>query len=377
MRQHAILAVFCFIGLLIASSLSLIASRYFLSQVRKSEKHLEQRVNERTKEIETLQNLATQLTACNSKKEALEVIKLITSILLPRFAGALALYNSSKDKLEVVENWNGRWQGEKIYSPDQCWALRSGQTHFGDPRAGNMTCNHSDSQEDKMLCIPIVAQGMTYGVLHFSSSRKTEWTPEEYQLTSAVAEHASLTLASLESRESLRQQAIRDPLTGLYNRRYLFETIEQELSRASRRNQSIGILMVDIDHFKKFNDEFGHDIGDFILSEFGRLIKMIIRNEDIACRFGGEEFTILLPETGRDEAFRVAEKIRIKIRDYDFILKNRSYGPIKLSVGVVSFPENGKTADHLLKMADNALYEAKQAGRDRVVLAENLNKNTG
>ena len=370
LHQRFIFGSFCLIALMVAVSLSLIASRYLLSIVKKDKQSLEQRVKKRTKEIEILLNTDTQLTACNSIEEALEVIKLGTALLLPRVTGTLALFRSSKDKLEIVESWNGQWQGEASYSPDQCWALRTGQPHRGNYSTGTIICNHSSCREEKILCIPIVAQGVTHGVLHFSSDKDMEWTPEENQLAFAVAEHASLTLANLKLRENLKQQAIRDPLTGLYNRRYLREAMDHELNRASRRSTNLGVLMLDLDHFKRFNDEHGHDTGDFILSEFSRLVRLVIRDEDIPCRYGGEEFTILLPETNRDGTFNVAEKIRKKIRENVFLSENQSYGPITLSIGAACFPENGKTADLLLKKADDALYEAKKTGRDRVVLCE-------
>jgi len=370
MRQRMVLGGFGIASLLIATFLSILISRHLLTLVKEGKLDLERRVLERTKEIEILQNLGTQLTACNSKEEALEVIKIVTSILLPRFCGTLALFRSSKDTLEIVQTWNGIWQGKANYTHDECWSLRIGQAHLGDPDSGNMRCSHSRDQAEQMLCLPLIAQGVTHGVLHFSSLIKTEWKPEEKQLAAAVAEHASLTLASLELRETLRQQAIRDPLTGLYNRRYLLETMEHELGRASRRNQNLGLLMIDLDHFKKFNDEYGHDTGDFILSELGRLLRMTIRTEDVPCRYGGEEFIILLPETNRDNVFFVAEKIASTIREHAFLFGNRSFGPITLSIGVATFPQNGQTAEHLFKQADQALYKAKKNGRNRVMFAE-------
>ncbi|MCG8684745.1 MAG: GGDEF domain-containing protein [Desulfobacterales bacterium] len=176
-----------------------------------------------------------------------------------------------------------------------------------------------------------------------------------------------MTLANLDLRDSLRQQAIRDPLTGLYNRRYLLETMEHEISRSSRKKSEMGLMMIDLDYFKKFNDTYGHDIGDFILAEFGRLIQLIIREEDIACRYGGEEFTLMLPETGKNDTLKVAEKIRNHIQAHKFYFNNKSYAPITLSIGIAVFPHDGKTTSTLLKQADEALYQAKDQGRNQVV----------
>ncbi|MGD9160031.1 MAG: diguanylate cyclase [Desulfobacteraceae bacterium] len=367
--QRFVLWGFCFVALAVACFLSILASRYLLSLVKKGEFYLEETVLKRTKTIEMLQNLATQLTACNSSDESLEVIKLIASKLLPKYTGTLALFRASKDRLEIAKSWNGEWDGENTYSPDQCWALRTGRSHIGSQDSGNMICTHSLNLEGKMLCFPLIAQGETHGVLHFYSQEDTEWTEAEHRQALAISEHTSLALANLRLRESLRQQAIRDPLTGLYNRRYLHETMDQEISRAERHKQNIGVLMLDLDKFKKFNDEHGHEIGDFILSEFGRLIRTVIRNEDIACRYGGEEFTVLLPESDPDSVKAIAERIRIKVRDHVFLHENHSYGPITVSIGASSYPDNGKTAGLLIKNADDALYRAKQAGRDQVVFA--------
>jgi diguanylate cyclase (GGDEF)-like protein len=369
LKQRVIIASFGIIALLIAVSLSLFSSRHLISLIHQERHELERRVVKGTKELEMLQNLGTQLTACNTKQEALEVLRLVASLLLPHYRGSLALLRSSRDKLEIATSWNDAPIDHTIYVPNQCWALRTGKIHLGNPNTGNMTCDHFRSEHEQMLCIPLIAQGETHGVLHLSSSRERAWTSNERQLASAIAEHASLTLASLDLRESLRQQAIRDALTGLYNRRYLLETIDHELSRAARRNLQIGILMIDIDNFKNFNDEHGHDIGDFILSEFGRLIRLILREEDIACRYGGEEFTLLLPDTGREGTIKVAEKICRTTREHDFTVAHRAYGPITLSIGASTFPENGDSSEILIKTADEALYSAKEQGRNRAILA--------
>lgn len=366
LSRRFILSIFGTIALLLAAAISLMTSRYIAILMRQGQARLEQQVEKRTEEIKMLQNLGTQLTACNTKNEALEVIQLVASLLLPRFNGSLALFKSSRDKLEISADWNGDWMDETAYNPDQCWALRTGKPHTGNPETGNMKCNHSHIQKQQMLCIPLVAQGETHGVLHLASPSQIIWTPEEHQLAAALAEHASLTFASIDLRESLRQQAIRDALTGLYNRRYLIETMEHELSRAKRRKNNLAIIMLDLDHFKKFNDNHGHDVGDFILSEFGRLLRLIIRDEDIPCRYGGEEFTVLLPETDKNGAMVVAEKISIKLREHDFVFRNRPFGPITASGGIATFPENGQETEILFKTADEALYAAKAGGRNRI-----------
>lgn len=368
-RHRIFLGTFCFFTLLTAAALSFLVSRYLISIAHRGKQDLEDRVRDRTEKIEIIQNLGTQLTACNTRREVLEVIRLTTSMLMPKYTGTLALMRSSKDRLEVVESWNGQWQGEVAYAPNECWALRTGQAYRVDNKVGKIACGHSPGLKGHMSCFPLVAQGETHGVLHFASEQDVAWTSADHGLAGAVAEQTSLALANLQLRESLRQQAIRDPLTGLYNRRYLLETVDHELSRATRRDQSVSLMMIDLDHFKNFNDEYGHDIGDFILSEFGRLLRIIIREEDIPCRYGGEEFVVLFPETEEAAARLIAERIVTKVHEHEFLFNHQVYGPITISAGVSIFPKNGKTMDILIKQADNALYGAKAAGRDRVVFA--------
>lgn len=369
-RQRFIIGIFSLVGLLIAVLLSLVISRYLMKLVRKGKQDVEQRLAESSAQIDLFHNFVTQLTVCESLEEVAKIVSMIASTLLSGYTGALALFRSSRDKLEIIGTWNGEWPGDADYYSTECWALRTGKPHAGDIHAGTITCSHFSCEDGKMICIPLIAQGETHGVLHLCGPQGSQWTLEEQKNAVALAEHTSLTLANLRLRETLRQQAIRDPLTGLYNRRYLLETMEHEFSRAMRHDHKVGILMLDIDNFKKFNDEHGHDTGDFILSELGRLLKTVIRHEDLACRYGGEEFVILITETDNEGASQAAAKILSSVREHAFIFNNRSYGPITLSIGQAVYPDNGRTKTDLLKQADDALYDAKKAGRNRIVTAK-------
>lgn len=367
-NQRFVLGAFCLVFLLIASILSLTASRYLLNIVKKEEAYLEKKVRDRTTAIETLLNLGTHLSSCNLITEAREVIKMTATRLLPRFSGALTVFHHSRKYLEVIETWNGEWEGKQTYTPDMCWALRSGLPHIGNLDSGNISCGHSKGQDHQVLCLPLMAQGETHGVLHFSSQKDLNWTPNERQMASGIAEHVSLAFASLTIRENLQEQAIRDPLTTLFNRRYLTEIAEQEISRATRYTTPLGFLMIDLDHFKKFNDTHGHDIGDFILKEFATLVKKTIREEDIPCRYGGEEFSIILPETDSNGVLNAAEKIRSCVEAHNFFLNDRSYGQITVSIGGAVFPIDGNSLEQLIKKADIALYDAKAEGRNKVLI---------
>ncbi len=184
-----------------------------------------------------------------------------------------------------------------------------------------------------------------------------------------MASHVALSLAGLQSRETLREQSIRDPLTRLFNRRFLEESFERELQVASRKKQSTAVLFLDLDHFKRFNDTFGHDAGDLVLQSLADLFRNFFRTTDICCRYGGEEFAIILPEsTARDAAIR-AEALRSEVKSLRLQYKKQSLGLLSVSVGVAAFPEHGSTSEELLKIADQCLYESKARGRDMVTVA--------
>jgi diguanylate cyclase (GGDEF)-like protein len=186
-----------------------------------------------------------------------------------------------------------------------------------------------------------------------------------------VGEHLGLALAKLKLQENLQHLSVRDPLTGLYNRRYMEESLARELRRAERQGKLLGIIMADIDHFKKFNDTLGHDAGDALLREIGALLQRRIRDGDIVCRFGGEEFTIVLQDASQETTLQRAEEIREAAKEMRVQHGQRVLDPVTLSLGVAVFPRNGANRDILMQSADVALYRAKQEGRDRVCMAEN------
>jgi diguanylate cyclase (GGDEF)-like protein len=189
------------------------------------------------------------------------------------------------------------------------------------------------------------------------------------QRIQSIIDSLSLSIANLKLRATLRQQSIRDPLTGLYNRRYMEETLERELLRASRNHESVGVIMLDIDNFKNFNDTFGHQAGDVLLQSLGHFFHSHVRGEDVACRYGGEEFILLLPGSTREQTFQRAEEMRKDAQNLNVSFRGQSLGAITLSFGVSVFPDHGTTPDILIQKADQALYRAKSEGRNRVIVA--------
>jgi len=224
------------------------------------------------------------------------------------------------------------------------------------------------------LCVPLFAEGETLGLLHLrrlsgKSSENTGSIEFSLNLATAVAEEASLALGNLRVRESLHEQSVRDPLTGLYNRRFLEEFLLRELARADRKKHSLSIITLDIDHFKRINDSLGHGAGDIVLRRIGLLLQGFVRQSDIACRVGGEEFSVLLPEASMQIAAQRAENIRKAVQELRLKYEDHDLSGITISLGVAAYPDHGTTPDSLIRAADEALYDAKFRGRDRVVSA--------
>ncbi len=205
---------------------------------------------------------------------------------------------------------------------------------------------------------------------HFQMMELGELPQPVLLFANMFAQQVSLSLANIQLREALRNQSIRDCLTGLYNRRYLDETLERETRRAVRSAQGLGVLMLDLDHFKNFNDTYGHDAGDTVLRETASFLLKSVRAEDFVCRFGGEEFVIILPGADLQTSQARAERIRSKLRELTVLHQGKSLGRITVSIGVAEVPLHGTCPKELIEAADAALYRAKKEGRDRVVLAD-------
>ena len=323
----------------------------------------------RSNRATTIVKTAELLQSCADIQDILSVIAGMAPKVFPELRGAVLLLNPSRDALERVSSWTDCRVSEAMFTPEDCWALRTGHMHF--VRAGDVTaqCRHAPPGAHSYFCVPLLSPGGAIGVLHFQQIEESE-IPESIVLMAPMfAEQISLSVANLRLREALRNQSIRDPLTGLFNRRYLEEMLAREVRRAVRAEQSLGILMLDLDHFKKFNDTYGHDAGDTVLRETANLLSASVRAEDTVCRFGGEEFVILLPMADLKATHARAERIRSKLRELAVLHQGRSVGMVTVSAGVAELPQHGMTPQVLLEAADRALYQAKKQGRDCVSIA--------
>jgi diguanylate cyclase (GGDEF)-like protein len=224
------------------------------------------------------------------------------------------------------------------------------------------------------VCLPLLAQGETLGILHLldgpvKNDKADEGRmAEKCKLAKILADNIGLGVANLKLREAMRNLSIRDPLTGLFNRRYMEEALAQEQHRTKRNDAQLAVIMIDIDHFKQFNDNFGHDGGDAVLRSLGEFLRKHVRGSDIACRYGGEEFILILSPSTAEGARQRAEKIREDATLLGVSHANQYLGAITLSLGVAIFPDHAFEAAALVKAADVALYQAKRGGRDRVVM---------
>ena len=325
----------------------------------------------RESEMQALISMDDLLQSCTAQDEAYKVVGLAAGELFDGQTGCLAVLHASGQYLEMVARWGERPLGQPIFSLEDCWALRRGQLHeVTDPQAG-LLCRHFVSQpETSYLCVPLTVQGETLGVfcLVGAPAKRSHHQVSQLQLAVTVSEAIKLSLSNLKLREELRAEAIHDPLTGLFNRRYLEETLPRELHRAQRAHSPLCVAMLDLDNFKRFNDTYGHDAGDSLLRELGRLLLGKLRKSDISCRYGGEEFVLVLPDSSAADAKQRMEQIRGQIKELKIPHGEQVLSAITVSAGVAQAEDPPPNPSQLLRAADTALYAAKNAGRDRVMV---------
>ncbi len=325
--------------------------------------------------LRELAELGEMLQGCRDINEAATGLGISLPRLLPESSGSVHLINASQNLIQTVAHWGeGTDDKAEIFTPDDCWALRRGHAYPLSGTTPALTCRHLQSSmtvhpTQDHLCVPMIAQGEILGVISVTSEHEIHGS--ERSNIVAACESISMALANLRLQETLRMQSLRDPLTGLFNRRYLEASFEREIQRAERRGIPLSVLMLDIDHFKRFNDSFGHEAGDALLANFGTLLGKILRKEDISCRYGGEEFTVLMPEADAELAKTRAEQICAAVRAMDVQFHNLPLGRVTISIGIATLPIHGNTPEDLLRKADLALYAAKRGGRDQARIADN------
>jgi len=317
-------------------------------------------LKQRAREMDHFREMFNMLQVCTDTNEAYGVIATFVRQLFSGLAGALMVLDQEKNRYIVQHQWQHPNIAYSSIDLDACWALRLGRPFFKENTSSGPLCGHINTpMPSSYLCIPILAQDKMVGLLHLqTTSSGQSISPAQQHLASAVAEQVSLGISNLRLRENLRQRAIHDELTGLYNYLFMEETLEVELHRSKRSGRPFGIMMFDLDHFKELNTTFGHPRVNQFLREFGKMLKSSVRAGDIACRYGGDEFLIILPETSQEITCQRAEELRQQIRKLCIRNESSSRG-ITVSIGVASYPDNGASVEELIQAVDNAAYQAK------------------
>jgi diguanylate cyclase (GGDEF)-like protein/PAS domain S-box-containing protein len=330
----------------------------------------------RNREINVLNEMGKLLEACRSREEAYPVISGQMEKLIPVHAGKLFMLNGEHGRLEIAASWGEDPGTAEPFSPQDCRGIQNGRMYVVNKAHSGVYCAHLPPgalEKLEYLCIPLIAQGETIGLLHLRNRQErggAETLPEsKQQLAITAADHITLALANLILRETLRVQSIRDSLTGLFNRRYLEESLLRELARAKRKATTLGVVMLDVDHLKQANDTFGHEAGDTLLQGISQWLQSNFRAEDISCRYGGDEFVLILPDATLESTRQRAEQICAGVRLLKIFHHDQPLGSVSVSAGVAAYPEHGQTRDALLAAADAALYKAKAGGRNCVTTA--------
>jgi diguanylate cyclase (GGDEF)-like protein len=323
-----------------------------------------------------LSEMREMLQACSSVTEVSAIIRGSMTKLFPHASGALFMMSASRSELESTIRWDDFPSDvdDNMFAPDACWSLRRGRVHLVEDVNIGPICPHlKHPPQTAYVCLPLVAKGEVLGLLHLrgkasvSLELQQKTVADLRELASTISEYLSLSIANIILGEKLAAQSIKDPLTGLFNRRFMEEFLHREILRAERKRTTIGIAMADIDYFKKFNDTHGHSAGDALLARVGDLLKSSIRGSDVACRYGGEEFILFLPESSTENTYKRMELIREDVQKLEVIYRSVRLGVVTLSFGLATYPDHGTDAETLINKADAALYQAKQEGRNKVV----------
>jgi diguanylate cyclase (GGDEF)-like protein len=324
------------------------------------------------REVRLLGELNEWLQSSRSLDELFDMVARFLTHILPDCEGSIYVYSNSRDVLDGCASWNGGHHKPHIH-PEECWGLRRGRTYvFGDGDI-DFTCGHAEPHDGRSyLCIPVLAHGETVGLMHLRAraGKSVEDFREGRKLAQMCAEQISLAIANVRMRDQLQDQSIRDPLTGLYNRRHLTDSLRRALAARQRNGAELSVVAIDIDHFKRFNDNHGHDAGDMVLRAVGGTLSALCDRDDLACRIGGEELMVLLPETGAAAAMQRAEAMRAAVEAITVRYGEKALPRVTISLGVAVAPQHGTLPQDLMRIADDALYAAKGQGRNQVVLAD-------
>lgn len=314
-----------------------------------------------------LNKLNRSLQICITTEEAYPRINIIAQDLFPDLSGGLSIYNKITNQMETVVQWGNEQFLPITFSPMDCFSIREATPNVVDDPNKSVPCAHYQTPpQGGYMALPLMVQNQLIGVIHLLAPKGKKIIQHQQDMANSFGNIVKLAIANINLRVSLSELSIHDPLTNLYNRRYLNDVLTRELIRIAREKNTLCVALLDIDNFKNFNDTYSHLAGDEVLKSIGKLLKETFRESDIAVRFGGEEFVIVLLNTTMNNAMSRMEELREKIKNQSIYFKNNTLNHITVSIGVAEAPKNGATIDEIIKAADHALYAAKQAGKDQV-----------
>jgi diguanylate cyclase (GGDEF)-like protein len=323
----------------------------------------------RVGEAMLLKNARDELQLCVTTQEAYACSARHLNQIVPGSSGAIVVFNNSRSLLLSSATWNDPVGMLDGFEAGACCGLRTGRPRWRKPGESETHCGHfAAAAPENYMCIPLSALGETLGVAFLSlpDQAVSEAAEGRLALIQEMVELAAMAIAGLNLRSKLENQSIRDGLTNLFNRHFLEIALERELLRAGRNGSTLALMMIDVDHFKAFNDQCGHEAGDLVLRELAGCLQAAVRSEDIVCRYGGEEFVVLLPEISREMALEAAERLRERVATLRLEFRGAPLRQTSISVGLATYPEPASNAIDLLRMADRAMYQAKHAGRNQV-----------
>lgn len=385
-------AAFVTFGAFVATTLLLLAALFYLgrreitrrAQALKEHEMLAANLQEHSKHLTQERNDVAQLNevsnflqSCDSMEEISALMTPFLTQLFPQSSGAIHITAASRNRLDIVSAWGAK-SFPRQFAPQECWGLRRGQIHVRSEQDVTPCCEHlvEEHGHGDTICIPLVAQGETLGLLSLSNGPSFAVQKRDHSDTRRLAEmlarQIGLTLSNIRLRESLQDQSIRDPMTRAFNRRHLETVIEKELAKAVRYGRQLSIAMIDIDHFKRYNDTHGHQAGDAALIAVAQHMQSALRDSDWLFRYGGEEFLILFTEAALEDAEMQLDKIREAVSGLSIALDGLALPHVTISCGAAALNDEVQTFEYLLSAADRALYEAKASGRNRVVCARDV-----
>ncbi|MEW6553049.1 MAG: diguanylate cyclase [Actinomycetota bacterium] len=316
-----------------------------------------------------------------------QLYNLALDVIRGLFAVEKALINIINHKTELMETvrsfgYSEEYMARHLSHPFEtvsgCFVLRHDATYLSTDVSNDSRCPNMlvDPETRSVLCVPIRSGKKVYGILHMASRYHNAFDEEDATLANAIGEQIGLAVESAQLFEEINRLAITDELTGLYNIRYLRRVMSEEVKRSIRYGRPLSFIMLDIDFFKIYNDQHGHPRGDEVLRILSGLLQQNTRDVDTVFRYGGEEFSVIIPEVGRQEAYHMAERIRRVIQEHLFPYEeDQPGGNLTVSIGVANLPDDAREGDELIDMADRALYRAKQSGRNRVNLYDPAEDN--